>query len=392
MGLVAYCFLAVVDAVTEWIWTDDGDIGFMSGSAWWILILGAAGLVVGVLRRLLHVEPEIPGLFDEIDERRIEPKFVARRVLVSFVSLVGGASVGPEAALAGMGGGLGTFTAERRALSAAGRSTATLAGMAGAFGGLFAAPMLSALMVVEAADPEGGRDKYSATWIPMLVASTLGFSVYFGLAGTTFVNVYEVPAYSVEAWHFLAAIPLGLLGAILAILLALAMKTVHNLGRALRSRPMLLSTIGGLLLGLIAVAYPLSRFSGASQLTTVLENSATFSAAMLATLVLAKILAVAISFGTGFYGGPIFPMIFIGGTAGVAVNAAIPEVPLGLAVLTLFAAVPGAGAAIPFTLTFLAALTLTLGSPTQAAPAALATAISYSVYKAVVPDRPKGAG
>jgi hypothetical protein len=42
--------------------------------------------------------------------------------------------------------------------------------------------------------------------------------------------------------------------------------------------------------------------------------------------------------------------------------------------------VPGAGASLPFTLSLLAAFSLTLGSPGEAMPALLAAAISYAIY------------
>ena len=63
---------------------------------------------------------------------------------------------------------------------------------------------------------------------------------------------------------------------------------------------------------------------------------------------------------TGFIGGPFFPSLFIGGTAGVAAHLIVPELPLAPAFTCLFAAIPGALVAAPFTLVLLAALA-TLG-------------------------------
>jgi hypothetical protein len=56
----------------------------------------------------------------------------------------------------------------------------------------------------------------------------------------------------------------------------------------------------------------------------------------------------------------------------------------------MFAAVPGAGASIPFMLTFLASLTPTLSSPVEATPAALATAISYGFFTGFLARMPQG--
>jgi len=61
---------------------------------------------------------------------------------------------------------------------------------------------------------------------------------------------------------------------------------------------------------------------------------------LIATLI-AKMLTFAVSQESGFVGGPIFPSLFIGGTAGVLVHQVLPDVPLGLAFTCLLAAVPG---------------------------------------------------
>jgi H+/Cl- antiporter ClcA len=289
-----------------------------------------------------------------------------------------------------MGGGLGTWISERRHMSAAKAETNTLTGMAGAFGGLFAAPIISALLVVEAAT-EGGRSRYITTAVPTLVASTAGFAVYFAFAGTSFISVYQVPPFDLELWRFLLAIPLGVVAAGIAGLLGATIGAVHRASARFRSRPEILGVVGGIALGLLAVAFPLTRFSGAGELATLLNEAPQLAAGFLIAILLAKILAVALSFGTGFYGGPIFPMIFIGGASGVAIHALFPGIPEGLAVVVMFAAVPGAGASIPFTLTFLAALTVTLGSPIDAAPAALAAAISYALFSGFLDRKPRTA-
>lgn len=54
-------------------------------------------------------------------------------------------------------------------------------------------------------------------------------------------------------------------------------------------------------------------------------------------------LTFAVSQGSGFVGGPIFPSLFIGGTAGVIVHQVIPGVPLGLACAAAKPAAPASG-------------------------------------------------
>jgi len=79
---------------------------------------------------------------------------------------------------------------------------------------------------------------------------------------------------------------------------------------------------------------------------------------------------------TGFIGGPFFPSLFIGGTAGFAAHLLIPGLPVGLAFTTMFAAVPGAIVAAPFTVVLLAALTTQLGA-LQTAPIGVAVITAY---------------
>ena len=102
---------------------------------------------------------------------------------------------------------------------------------------------------------------------------------------------------------------------------------------------------------------------------------------LVATLV-AKILTFAVSQGSGFVGGPIFPSLFIGGTAGVLVHQVIPGVPLGLAFTCLLAAVPGALVAAPFTMVLLAAFMTQVGA-LQTAPILIAVVTSFLVMEAV---------
>ena len=76
------------------------------------------------------------------------------------------------------------------------------------------------------------------------------------------------------------------------------------------------STLGGLLLGLLTIALPLTLFLGSGGLVVVTENAAELGVTLLIVYVFAKMLATAGAQSTGFIGGPIFPIFFIGGTAG----------------------------------------------------------------------------
>jgi H+/Cl- antiporter ClcA len=375
MGVVALVFLQLIDEVVDFVWGEEIDPSFFGGEWWWILLMGGLGLLVGVLRTLFKTREVVPSVFEEASDRRSEWRRIPGDVVISFITLIGGMSLGPEGPLGSMGAGAGTWFSEKRGLSDEAREANVVSGMSGAFGGLFTAPFLSTMLVSEAGAM--GPVAYTRLVIPSILAATAGFMVVFVVAGQVFLDVYEVTAFDVEVLDFLIAVPLGVLGAVLAACVGLSFMTMKRVSAPLVRFQVARSTIGGLVLGLIAFAFPLTLFSGSDQLGVAIDDAETLGAGLLLAVVVAKILSLALSVSMGFIGGVIFPMIFIGGTAGTALHQLIPDLPEGLAISCLYVAVPAASARIPFTMLVLAAISLTLGSPAAAAPAGLAGIVSY---------------
>ena len=86
--------------------------------------------------------------------------------------------------------------------------------------------------------------------------------------------------------------------------------------------------LGGLVFGLVGVMLPLTNFTGSDQLETALAEAGTLGIGLLLAILIGKMFTFAVSSATGFIGGPIFPLLFIGGTTGVLVNQIFPDVPL----------------------------------------------------------------
>ena len=361
-------------------WYSDSDPGWFGGHWWWVAVAAAAGAVVGLLRRLTRLPQEVPGLFADLETEHVDPGLVPGIVAVSTVSLIGGASLGPEKALGAMGGGAGSWLAERRALGKQDSQVNTLAGFAGAYGGLFSSTVIVVLLILEAARPGGQR--FTKALAAEIVASSVSFGIYFAIAGAVFLDDYQVPRYKFEDWQLLAGIPLGLFAALVVTLLAGFMMGAARLFGRLKAPAIAKSTLGGLVFGIVGVALPLTMFSGSDQLTTVLNDAGSLGVGLLAAILIAKMLAFAVSEGSGFVGGPIFPSLFIGGTAGVLVHQVIPGVPLGLAFTCLLAAVPGALAPAPFSMVLMAAFLTQVGA-LQTAPILIAVVTAFLTTGAV---------
>ena len=361
-------------------WYSDSHPGWFGGHWWWVAVATAAGAAVGLLRRLTRLPWEIPGLFADLQTEHVNPGLVPGIVAVSTVSLIGGASLGPEKALGAMGGGAGSWLAQRRALGKQDSQVNTLSGFAGAYGGLFSSTVIVVLLILEVARPGGQR--FTKAHAAGIVASSVSFGIYFAIAGAVFLDDYQVPPYKFEDWQLLAGVPLGLFAALVVSLLAGFILVASRLFGRLKVPVIAKSTLGGVVFGIVGVALPLTMFSGSDQLKTVLEDAGTLGVGLIAVLVIAKMLTFAVSQGSGFVGGPIFPSLFIGGTAGVLVHQVIPGVPLGLAFTCLLAAVPGGLAPAPFSMVLMAAFLTQVGA-LQTAPVLIAVITSYLTLEAV---------
>jgi H+/Cl- antiporter ClcA len=375
VGLV---FIGVITFGGEWY--DDSDSGWFGGHWWWVALAAGSGALVGLLRRLTRLPHEVPGLFADLHEEHVNPGLVPGIVAVSTASLIGGASLGPEKALGSMGGGAGSWLAQRRALSKEDSQANTLAGFAGAYGGLFSSTVIVVLLILEVARPGGQR--FAKALAAEIVASSVSFGVYFAIAGAVFLDAYQVPSYPFEDWHLLAGIPLGVFAALVVTLLAGFMMAAARLFARLKVPAIAKSTLGGLVFGIVGVALPLTMFSGSDQLKTVLTDAEALGLGLLTAIVIAKMVTFAVSQASGFVGGPIFPALFIGGTAGVLVHHVIPGMPLGLTFTCLLAAVPGALAPAPFSMVLMAAFLTQVGA-LQTAPVLIAVVTAYLTMEAV---------
>jgi len=371
-------FIGAIDFGGKWY--SDSHPSWFGGHWWWVAVAAAAGVAVGLLRRLTRLPWKTPGLFEDLQTEHVDPGLVPGIAAVSLVSLIGGASLGPEKALGSMGGGAGSWIAQRRGLKTEDAQVNTLAGFAGAYGGLFSSTVIVVMLILEVARPGGQR--FAKALAAQIVSSSVSFGIYFAIAGAVFLDDYKVPQYKFEDWQLLAGIPLGLFAAVVVTLLAGFMLGAARLFGRLKIPDIAKSVLGGVIFGVVGVALPLTMFSGSDQLKTVVSGAGTLGLGLLAATLIAKMFTFAVSDGSGFVGGPIFPSLFIGGTAGVIVHQVIPGVPLGLAFTCLLAAIPGAVVAAPFSMVLMAAFLTQVGA-LQTAPILIAVVTAFLTMEAV---------
>ena len=377
-ALAALIFMGIVTGGGKWY--SDSDPGWFGGHWWWVAVGAAAGLGVGLVRRLTSLPWKTPGLFDDLQSEEVDTSIVRGVAAVSAVSLIGGASLGPEKALGTIGGGMGSWLAERRRLDDDDRHVNTLAGFAGAYGGLFSSTVIVVMLIMEVARPGGQRFIKALT--AQIVASSVSFAVYFVIAGAVFLDEYQMPKYTFHDWQLLVAVPLGIFAALVVTVLSILTLGAARLFERLQVPEIAKSTLGGIIFGVVGVALPLTMFSGADQLKTELSHAGSLGLGVLVAALIGKMLTFAVSQGSGFVGGPIFPSLFVGGTAGVVIHHVIPGVPLGLAFTCMLAAVPGALVAAPFSMVLLAAFLTQIGV-LQTAPILIAVITAFLAMEGV---------
>ena len=371
-------FLLVIGKGGNWYKTVNDS--WWGGQWWWVAVTAAAGVLVGLLRNWTKLPDKTPTLVGDLQSQHIEPSVVPGILAVSAVSLIGGASLGPEQALGTAGGWAGGWIARRRGLSADDSKVNTLAGFAGSYGGMFSSVLIVVAFITELANPAGRL--YRKALPATIIAGTVSFAIYYPILGAVFLDKYAVPPFAYHDWELAAGVGFGLLGAILVLVLGILVTASITLFSRLKAPNVVKSTIGGVLFGVVGVALPLTMFTGSTQLKTVLSHEAALGFALLAVLVIAKMITFSVSVGSGFVGGPIFPTFFIGGTAGVAVHVLFPAVPLGLVFSCLLAAVPGALVAAPFSLALGVVFFTRLGA-LQTAPVLIAVITAFLTVEGV---------
>ena len=378
-GLATLAFTQIVRIGTDLVWPEDIDNGWLGGEWWWLAILATTGLIVGVMRSLLPVD-DLNGSLTIIQESSVDRSTALPALAISIVSLIGGASLGPFDGGVRSGATIGDWYSSIRGLSDREKEVNTLSGISASLGGLLTAPVLATLFTTELRWPEK-RALYRVL-LPGLTASIFGFVVFFAIVGDTFLGVFALPGFDVRLWHFGLAVILGVVAAALSWLLGITVYTIRRWVLPLTNSQVVRATIGGLALGFIAVAFPLTIASGKIQMAVAIDSAQTLGAVLLVGVVLAKIVAVAISLTTGFIGGPVMPTLFIGGTAGLAIHTMFPDIPIALAFSTMLVAVPGVSIGAPFSMIFLSALTVGIGA-VETVPAGIAVLTAYTLNSGV---------
>ncbi len=218
-------------------------------------------------------------------------------------------------------GTLGTWLGRRLGRDRVDRRVLTITGMAAGFTVLFGAPLGAALFALEILHRRGLQ--YYEALVPALVGSLCGYGVFVAATGAGLEPVWRFPP--VPALHggdLVAAVAAGLVGALGAFVFGWTTTLARRgFGRLPGwARP----ALGGLALGLLALWSPYALTYGETQLAGLLDVRLAVGA--LAVAVVAKLLGTTVTLASGWKGGFIIPLFFIGAALGQLGHHLVPGV------------------------------------------------------------------
>lgn len=318
-----------------------------------LIVMPTLGLFVGLVIHNLGNPGEIGLIVDNIHFRggRLHTRKNSSMILASLASISAGGSAGPEAPLVQVTGSFGTWFADRLKLKGEDIRSMSLAGMAAGFTALFGAPLGGAMFALEILHHQHVLEYYEAL-MPAIVSSCASYLVFAAITRLGIAPTWHFPQYGLtNIDDFALAILFGIIGAVAGWIFMIIFRGCDRIFALIPGPIYIRTTIAGLVLGSLAVLFPLTRYFGHEELDTVLSNN--FTAIFLLTLALAKMAAIGVTVTGGWRGGFIIPLFFTGACIGQAIAVLIPGLNPALAMICTMAALNAAVTRTPVSTTLL---------------------------------------
>ena len=320
-GLVAVAFHFGLCSAMEWVrmpWT----LGMLP---WWAFaaVPALGGLFVGLFIHKVARAPETAGQgTDKMiysfhhQGGNVRARVAPVKFLASIVTLSTGGSAGYEGPISQMGSGIASTICKFFKMPRMMRGQFLLAGTAAGLGAIFKAPLAGALTSVEMLYREDFESNAFATSI---VSSVVAFTVYIAFVGTEPI-IGGVAAFPfTNGVELFACALLGVLCFPFSYLYVRCYYASENRFRKWAVPVWLKPAIGGVSISLLVLAYPEVSGGGFEYIKSLMAGLVPHSAwgvLLLLGIVLAKIVATALTVGSGGSGGVFGPSLFIGGVVG----------------------------------------------------------------------------
>jgi CIC family chloride channel protein len=300
-----------------------------------VLVPTLGGLVAGPLIYYFAREAKghgVPEVMQAIalNGGRIRPIVAVIKALASALTLGTGGSVGREGPIVQIGAALGSSTGQALRLSDERIKNLVACGAAGGIAATFNAPIAGVIFALEVILGELSIGHVGSVVIAAVTANTLARA----LLGTAYAFPVPQPYAIRNGWEFFFYAILGILAALVATAFV---RTLYGLEDVFDKQKLVPEwaqpAVGGLLLGVMGLCYPLLFPSlayqdipqvfggGYAPIDAALSNQVPALAAL--ALIVLKLLATDLTLGSGGSGGIFAPSLFMGAMLGVGVGTVV---------------------------------------------------------------------
>ena len=330
-ALVLWSLDRLAEALQGVLWEAVPDALGIDPSGWWIvLVLTLTGVAVGLGLRFLPGHGGPDSATTELVGAPLPLRTLPGLAIVTVLGLAGGVSLGPENPIIAINSGLIVAVLARLLPRVPARLSMLLAASA-TIGALFGTPVAAALIFtgILAALKSGGS-LWDRLFLPVAAAGA-GATTMHLLGAPPFA--FELPPYGApQPIDFVTGSLVACAAAVIGLAALAAFPVVYRALHALR-HPVIITTVGGFVLGLLGlIGGPITMFKGLEQTGELLQNADDYDGAQLAAIAGIKIVALLVAASALFRGGRVFPATFIGVALGLLGHVLIPALPLGLAV------------------------------------------------------------